>query len=126
MGLLSKDSAEVVTRHAGKVIGVARMLGESLQLVFVDGCAIRIADDAQACCEVRDMTCDDDLESFRGDKFLGVDVLDVLDGPAVSDSSAHNVLFLHVRTSGGSITCQTHNEHNGYYGGFDVVVKESA
>lgn len=32
----------------------------------------------------------------------------------------HEVQFLHVKTSKGSFAVSNHNEHNGYYGGFNV------
>jgi hypothetical protein len=35
----------------------------------------------------------------------------------------HEVQFLIVDTDRGSFTCETHNEHNGYYGGFLVVCR---
>ena len=36
----------------------------------------------------------------------------------------HEVQFLLVNTSIGTFTVASHNEHNGYYGGFDIVIKE--
>jgi hypothetical protein len=35
----------------------------------------------------------------------------------------HEVQFLRVSTDAGTIVCETHNEHNGYYGGFNVCVE---
>ena len=36
----------------------------------------------------------------------------------------HEVQFLEIKTSKGIFTMSTHNEHNGYYGGFAIVVSE--
>ena len=112
----------VIRMYLGKRIESARMANESLVLVFDDGTAIRFLDEGGQCCEVRYMTCDDNLRDFTGDRLLGWEVLDAPERDGSGD--VHEVQFLHVRTSGGTITCETHNEHNGFYGGFEVRVRE--
>ena len=57
------------------------------------------------------MTCDDDLPPFVGSVFLGYELLDES--------------FLTLRTSLGNITCEAHNENNGYYEGFEMVCVEA-
>jgi hypothetical protein len=39
------------------------------------------------------------------------------------DYDVHEVQFLIVDTDKGSFTCESHNVHNGYYGGFLVVCR---
>jgi hypothetical protein len=118
---------DVAARHVGKRIETVRHRHDSgaatgaLCVVFEDGTQISFADEGQDCCEHRYMTCDDDLQSFTGARFVG---WEVLDAPSRDDGDVHEVQFLHVRTDGGAIVCETHNQHNGYYGGFNVVVRE--
>ena len=90
--------------------------------MVAEGGAVEIADKSHQCCEARWMTTDDDLQYFVGAKVLGLEVLNAPDGPTDSAGSVHEVKFLNLTTSKGVITFQTHNEHNGYYGGFDVAV----
>jgi hypothetical protein len=109
-----------VARYDARAEGCGNGMG-SLTLVFVDGSELTFLQGGGDCCANVYMTCDDDLPSFTGDRYLGHDVLS---GPTVSDDlGVHEVQFLHVRTSGGTITCAGHNEHNGYYGGLDVAVQ---
>ncbi len=89
---------------------------------FTDGTAMRLRDNGQSCCEHRYMHSDDKLADFIGAQFLGADLKDA---PSVSDEySEHEVQFLVVSTSIGEFTVETHNEHNGYYGGFWIVAEE--
>lgn len=87
-----------------------------LLFAFTDGTGIALYDDGRSCCENRYMNTDDDLAAFVGAQLVGADVRD---GPNIDDEyGAHEMQFLIVRTSLGDFTMETHNEHNGYYGGF--------
>ena len=111
----------------GRVIEIARYdchtqgFGNGMggiALHFTDGSRLEFIQGGGDCCASVYMTCDDDLSSFTGDKYLGHEVLDA---PEVEDAyETHEMQFLHIRTSGGTITCEGHNKHNGYYGGLDV------
>jgi hypothetical protein len=114
------ESSEARARD--RVIEAVRMQDDALRIVFLDGSTLVISDDGQSCCEHRYMTCDDELTSWTGSKYLGFEVLGAPE-PGVDrdrDDQEHEVQFLHVRTSSGTLTCETHNENNGYYGGFAV------
>ena len=89
----------------------------------VNGSTYYLYDDGQCCCENRYMTCHDDLTSFTGGTLLGVRVAE---GPSSEGEwgDCHEVQFLRLYTSKGVIVCETHNEHNGYYGGFNVRLKK--
>lgn len=88
---------------------------------FVGGGGLSLRDEGRSCCESRYMTTDDDLTHFVGAEFRGAEVRD---GPDVEDEyGAHEQSFLIVTTSEGSFTVVTHNEHNGYYGGFWLVAE---
>lgn len=114
---------EIVKKHIGKRLETAAMRDDALHLIFEDGCEIKLSDNGQDCCDTRYMTCDDDLESFRGDRFVGIEVLEA---PEIEHrGGCHEVNFVNaIFASGNKITCQTHNEHHGYYGGFRIEVEE--
>lgn len=129
--MLSDDSSSVKAYQEAlnKTISQIKFENDSLKLYFTDGTGILIFDDGQSFgtvyggCEHRYMTTDDDLDSFTKAVFLG---LELLDAPTIEDedSDPHEVQFLKVSTSNGVFTIETHNEHNGYYGGFFVKVEQ--
>ena len=92
---------------------------DPLRVHFEGGGQLSIWDDAQSCCEHRYMTTDDDLPSFIGAKVLSIEEVP---GPELTDEYGdhHEQMFVKLETTKGTITLVTHNEHNGYYGGFDV------
>lgn len=93
-----------------------------LRLHFTDGTGIKFFDDGQSCCETRYMNCDDDLEYFSGATLMSAEISD---GPDVeAEYEKHEQQFLKIITSKGVFTVANHNEHNGYYGGFSIVVRE--
>jgi hypothetical protein len=53
-----------------------------------------------------------------GAKLLDIEVREAPNVPY--EYGEHEVQFLVVKTDKGNITFQTHNEHNGYYGGFYI------
>lgn len=114
-------------RSWGKVIAEVKVVegeDDELRFRFSDGSGLRIFDQGQSCCERRHMTCDDDLSYYAGSTLLHIGVAD---GPTLDpDTEPHEQQFLNVTTSKGVFTCVNHNEHNGYYGGFDVVAEEVA
>jgi len=97
-----------------------------LKLAFTDKTAIVIYDDGQSCCESRYMRTDDDLKGFVGAKLMGGEIKDA---PPVKESEydeEHEVQFLELQTDKGVITFSNHVEHNGYYGGFSIVVRDAS
>lgn len=115
-------STAAIKLCVGKRIENVRIRGDALQIAFDDGVKILFLDRAQDCCEKRYMVCDDDLSSFAGERFIGAELSEPheIDG----HGGVHDVQFLRIRLSSGSIvTCETHNEHSGHYGGFNVVAR---
>lgn len=116
----NSESVKVFTEAIGKRI-TALKLGDddALHFEFADGSKMKLSDEGQSCCEARYMQTDDDLDSFVGATLLGAEIKD---GPEVEDESSevHEVQFLEVKTDRGSFTMASHNEHNGYYGGFCI------
>jgi hypothetical protein len=112
----------LVEKYAGRPIECVTLMDDVLVIRFQNNSAIRLLDRGQDCCERRYMTTDDDLHYFSGALLLSAEVLDA---PSIdAGDESHDVQFLHVTTSKGVFTVSTHNEHNGYYGGFDVVVED--
>jgi hypothetical protein len=108
--------------YVGRVIeSVVLGSDDVLHFVFTDGSRMRIYDDGQSCCEHRYMTTDDDLSSFSGSVLVNIEVRDAPD--MENDYEVHEVQFLEVMTNRGCFTMATHNEHNGYYGGFCVCIE---
>jgi hypothetical protein len=109
----------------GKTIASVHLDEEEseLRFKFTDGTGLKLFDDGQSCCESRYMTTDDDLTYYAGAKFMGVEIKEA---PDIEDEEGdvHEVQFLEVKTDKGVFTMATHNEHNGYYGGFDITIKE--
>jgi hypothetical protein len=97
---------------------------EALRITFDDGTTVELWDDGQSCCESRYMTCDDDLASFAGATIVAISERAADDAePEDEYGNCHEVSFLVVETDRGTITVATHNEHNGYYGGFALSAR---
>lgn len=117
----NEESVAAYRGALGKTIkNLGLMSDESLRLEFTDGSAIKFFDDGQSCCETRYMTTDDKLDDFAGATFAGVRIEEADNRPGDEE---HEVQFLLVDTSKGTFTMESHNEHNGYYGGFALVCR---
>lgn len=116
------DSAEVFQAAIGKTITALSLTDDALHFVFDDGSRMKLEDAGQSCCEARYMRTDDDLAQYVGTKLLGAEIMDAPD--AEEGYETHEVQFLHVRTDRGTFTMSSHNEHNGYYGGFAIVARK--
>ena len=97
---------------------------QGVAIRFADGSRLCIWDGGQSCCESRYITCDDDLSGHEGGHLVSIDT----DAPGAQPDEedhwgCHEVQFVKVQTTKGSFTLCTHNEHNGYYGGFSLRVK---
>ena len=104
-----------------KAIALEALDPDELRIWFTDGTAIKVLDAGQSCCEERYMTTDDDLAAFVGATLTD---MEIADGPEIGEEyDVHEVQFLVVKTSLGAFTTETHNKHNGYYGGFYLIVK---
>ena len=90
-----------------------------LVVEFVGGGRLLLGDYGRDCCESRYMTTDDDLSSFVGARIVGVEEVPVPDSHC-DDGDTHEQVFVKLETTQGTITLVTHNEHNGYYGGFQL------
>lgn len=90
----------------------------SLLLRFEDGSTLRFRDEGQSCCENRYMATDDNLLDYIGGQLLGAELRTA---PNAGGDEDHEVQFLAIETSKGQFVISSHNEHNGYYGGFAIA-----
>lgn len=113
------ETVAAIRGAVGKTIRQVVLRDDELRFTFYGGSKLTLYDDEQICCESRYMRTDDDLKAFSGAKFLGIEVKQA---PDVFDEwITHEVQFLEIQTDRGVFTMSSHNEHNGYYGGFSIV-----
>lgn len=114
----------------GKEISV-RLVKNAIRLTYMrygKPTDMVIYDAKQMCCEARFITTDDDLPFYDGATFLGL----MLSAPPADwdnqyepddeDDNGDDAQFLTLRTSKGDIVFVTHNQHNGYYSGFELTI----
>lgn len=116
------ETVNAVKSAINKTIEKVWLEDDKLMFNFTDGTHLKMYDDGQSCCENRYMSTDDDLTEYAGAKLLD---FELKDAPNVSDEYGdHEVQFLDVVTDKGTFQMASHNEHNGYYGGFWIVARE--
>lgn len=117
------ESVRTFTESLNKKISSLAMKNDELLMGFEDGSSIRFRDEGQSCCESRYMMTDDDLSHYVGAELIGAELES---GPDIkAEYEEHETQFLKVNTSKGVFTMVTHNEHNGYYGGFAIGVSKA-
>lgn len=119
------DEHALLTASIGKVIRIVTLSEHyrecgALRIEFTDDTSIDVYDGGQDCCEHRYPTTDDDLTYYAGARLLGIEVRNV--EVREEDCYCREIAFLHVTTSLGVFVIETHNDHNGYYGGFGLAV----
>ena len=121
------ETVEAVTSSYGKRIKAIRLNKdaepEELLITFEDDTTLVITDNGQSCCETRYMSCDDDMQYHVGAQLVKMEIADAPNQNEPDSCGEHEVQFLKVDTTKGGFTLQTHNEHNGYYGGFAIEAK---
>lgn len=115
------ETVKAFTSSLGKTITALSLADDELNFEFDDGTRLRIFDDGQSCCESRYMRTDDNLSDFIGAKLIDAELKPA---PDIEDGyGSHEVQFLEIKTDKGSFVMSSHNEHNGYYGGFAIVCR---
>jgi hypothetical protein len=119
-------TGKVAVQFFARAIATANLDDSTLILTFAapDGSSagrLVISDEAQSCCEKRYLTCDDDLDDLIGNRLVHIAAKP---GPTSESEygEQNETCFVEVMTNRGSITLCTHNEHNGYYGGFELTI----
>ena len=97
--------------------------GERITIKTTNGKVFKIVDNGQLCCEFRYFTTDDNLTSFFGSEFMGVEQTGFTSNS--EDYDEHDISFLVIHTSLGVVSFEAHNVHNGYYAGFQIDVIEN-
>ena len=121
---LEGKSAEAFLKVVGKKIMGIKLEDDMLYISFGSQGTLKVSDEGQSCCEHRYITTDDKLEDYVGGNLLNIEVKPV-PIPLLDDGEgeSHDIEFVEVSTSKGAFVLVTHNEHNGYYGGFFVCAK---
>lgn len=123
--ILSGGSPRNPSDFYGRRISAAHLdADEGLFITFDDGTKVRLWDNAQSCCEHRYITCDDDLSKIIGGVLQRIEVKQAPD--VETEYDVHEQLFVEVGTDECFIALTTHNEHNGYYGGFGLCIDEAS
>jgi hypothetical protein len=109
-------------KYYGRKVVDAYLEDNRLALSLADGTKICLWDNGQSCCEHRYMTTDDDVKSLVGGKLKHIEAKEAREETTYGEP--HEMVFIEVATNKGFITVCTHNEHNGYYGGFGLTLTE--
>lgn len=121
--LLGGGSDKDPSDYYGRTITNAEIDDERMIIELDSKTRIKIFDDGQSCCESRYITCDDDVKDLIGGKLTKIESSegDEDDGEY---GEVHEWVFIEIATDKDHIKFCTHNEHNGYYGGFGLSVTE--
>ena len=146
-----RENERPVEAFMGDTITEAALVDDKLQLVFASGRKVALSDEGQSCCESRYITTDDNVSDLVGGKLVTIEERDGGDqqgpcstcqgpnaydppdsgktcyscnGTGIESNGSHDLAFVVIQTDKSSITLCTHNEHNGYYGGFALVLTE--
>lgn len=121
----NEETVKAYQLAKGKTIAKLALADDNvLRISFDDGSAIAGLDNGQSCCESRYMRTDDTLSDYEG---AVLNDIEITEAPDVADRyGAHEVQFFRLLTSKGTVTFSNHNEHNGYYGGFHIVLRVTA
>lgn len=111
------------SKYYGKKIIEANIDEDCLLLKFEDNISIKIWDDGQSCCEHRYITCDDNVKDLIGHVLIRIESKDG-ELKEKGNWEVHEWCFVDIVTDKATITICTHNEHNGYYGGFSLAITE--
>jgi hypothetical protein len=84
-----------------------------------------VKDNRQMCCEERYITTDDDLSYFTSTTIIDIDLSEVNSSNDDDTGHNHDIKFLRISTDKGVIVFESHNKHNGAYGGFNICIVES-
>ena len=126
----NRETVEAFQKGLGQIITGLTLVKDHtteedhLLIEFESGYKMRIFDDGQSCCESRWMHTDDDLAYHVGATLLNGEVRDGPEEQEGEYGECKESQFLILTTSKGQFTMVNYNEHNGYYGGFGVVVRE--
>jgi hypothetical protein len=121
---LEGKSLDAFMKVVGKKIMGIKLEDDMLYISFGSQGTLKVSDEGQSCCEHRYMTTDDKLDEYVGGNLLNIEIKPVpIPLKDSGDGDDHDIEFLEVTTTKGAFVMTTHNEHNGYYGGFYVCAR---
>lgn len=92
-------------------------------LTLETGEVVVIYDDGQSCCESRYITVPEgEVRDLNGGRLIALIIKHSENNETSEWGDIHEVDFVEIVTDRHHLTFCTHNEHNGYYGGFNLVV----
>lgn len=121
---LGGGSPESAETYYGRKITDARLANDEIRLTFDDGVTIRIWDAGQSCCESRYTRTDDNPADLVGKVLTKIEVKEAPDQEGKWYGDVHEIAFLEIQAGDETVTFSTHNEHNGYYGGFGLALEQ--
>lgn len=113
-------------KYYGREVTKAVLADDVLRIDFTDGTHFRLYDDGQSCCESRYMTTDDDPASLVGQTIVSIECRDGGHGGSDDNGEYREEEFVIIQGNKSAITLCTHNDNNGYYGGFDMKIDEGS
>jgi len=108
--------------YYGRTITRAFANERQIKLTLDNEVTICLTDAGQSCCEYRYMTIEDNIEDLVGKKLTEISVRE--GGTREAEYDVHDIYFLHIKAEDECLVVANHNEHNGYYGGFDLTLTE--
>lgn len=119
IGLLSSNGVSDKAQFIGRTISSVSVEEKRVVVGFTDGAGFVLKDEGQSCCEYRYLTTDDDPNAL-----VGLTFRDIVEKPGEckeeEGGECHDTMFVDIVADGAWITLCTHNEHNGWYGGFSI------
>ena len=112
-----KNQQAIYESFLGKTIRTIDLKNNELFLYFTDNTACVLTDSACYCCEERYTSTDDNLQDYVSGVLLEIEVRNW----AQSDND-NDVQFVVIKTSKEPFTLVNHNNHNGYYAGFELTI----
>lgn len=109
------DGIEVSTL-VGHKIKTILFKRERLEVAFDDLEGIFYFENGSVDSEAAFMTTDDDIESFTGSVFLGVELAGITVSEPIESPSSYEIQFLKFNTSIGTFTIESHDKLSGFYG----------
>ncbi len=94
-----------------------------LNLGVTNGYTLSLWDAGQSCCETRGISTDDDLNDLIGTRLVSLEVTEVKYKGDRDDCDCEDSAFMKLQSTRSCLTFVNYVHHNGYYGGWDLVVE---
>lgn len=123
--VLDKDQRNLQGSETCAYLKALGYENDALIIRFENGCEIAVYDrNSQRCCEHRLIETADDLASLVGERFIRLDIVDVVnpeDHPS-GEKEYTEQTFIKLQTNRDSVTLNAYNLSNGQYGNLEAAV----